>query len=494
MSELTSKSEVSTSIESEASSRRIDPDCRVAEKSVDAGLSSIDNDTHLIDPDVRVGGRLSFNGFRNAERIADIQSGRNCSYEAMENLAQLQIGDKDGLLNDLSDKFHEFVKTHPERFDARDRGWWGFWHNDRWYVDMAKYPEILKQVGVETKAMPFSHSELQRALSENRAVIIGGDVVHLPQYRGQVGGHALVAVDWTPNNGGRYTLLDSNFKNTYSVSADEIEKFCKSTEAFEGGISMIVAEKPSSWPWKTYAEDPRTLEVFSDYERFLGRVNDEICKRQVKGVSFKGRIENVGNGETEGSRDLLNRLKGMFESIAGSVRKYIKQSREESSEEFAKRISGMDTESLVKEAGKLGKRIHDAYEEAGGAKGEALRRAKHYEKIKQDFKYSMELFMQRVFSSDPETLRAMSNRIQNEREALREERHLQEIQHQMYELERAKIQKMSPDQYRAASEHGLTKLNPDESTAFSDRYGYLYKVGFDGTVERVFVNGTPARA
>ena len=489
MSELTSKPEVSTSIESEASSRRIDPDCRVAEKSIDAGLSSIDNDTHIIDPDVRVG--VSFNGFRNAERIADIQSGRNCSYEAMENLAQLQIGDRDGLLNDLSDKFHEFLKTHPDRFDARDRGWWFFWHNDRWYVDMAKYPEILKQVGVETKAMPFSHSELQRALSENRAAIIGGDVVHLPQYRGQVGGHALVAVDWNPNNGGRYTLLDPNFKNTYSVAAAEIEKFGKSTEAFEGGLSMIVAEKPSSWSWKTYTEDPLTLEVFSDYEKFLGRVNDEICKRQVKSVSFKGRIENVDNGDTEGSGDLLKRIKGMFESIAGSVWKYIKQSREESSEEFAKRISGMDTESLVKEVGKL--RKVKLTEQAGGLKGRLEREERYWEKVKQNMKDYYAMFM-RSLPDDPKTLREMRNRVQNEIEVLRAERHTQEIRHQMYELERARIQKMSPDQYRAASEHGLTKLTPDESTAFSDRYGFLYKVGFDGTVERVYVNGTPARA
>ena len=58
----------------------------------------------------------------------------------------------------------------------------------------------------------------------------------------------------------------------------------------------------------------------------------------------------------------------------------------------------------------------------------------------------------------------------------------------------AKIQNMTPDQYRAATENGLTKLKPGEvSTAFSDHYHNLYKVGFDGTVERIYVNGEPAR-
>ena len=494
MSELTSKAEVAPIVDAKSNANGIDPDCRRVEKSVDKEQPSIGHETHKIDPDVRVERPvIAFNGFKGTERIADIQSGRNCSYEAMENLAQLQIGDRDGLLNDLSDKFHQFVKTHPDKFDATDRGWWGFWHNDRWYVDMSKYPDILKEVGVEAKAMPFSHSELQRALTENRAAIIGGDVEHLPPYNGQIGGHALVVIDWNPNDGGRYTLLDSNFKTTYSVSAETIEKFARSTEEFEGGISMIVAEKPSSWPWKTSFEDPRVLEVFSDYEKFLGRVDKEINKRQASNVSFKGRAENLSN---EGSSDdLSKRVKGIFDDIVERVGSFIKhlRNREESPEDFAKRINGMSTEELVKESGKVGKGIHELYERAGGWQGALQRKMDYYERFKQNLEDSMTLFV-RSLPDDPKALRKIGNRIQNEIEVLRAKRHEQEIRHEMHEIQMAKIQNMTPDQYRAATENGLTKLKPGEvSTAFSDHYHNLYKVGFDGTVERIYVNGEPAR-
>lgn len=501
MSELTSKSEITPSVEATSSSRGFDPDRRVAERFVDEDHLSTAQEGHKIDPDARIeGSSVSFKGFRDTERIADIQSGRNCSYEAMENLAQLQIGDKDGLLNDLSDKFHQFVKTHPERFDATDRGWWGYWHNDRWYVDMAKYPEILKEVGVEARAMPFSHSELQRALAENRAVIIGGDVVHLPPYNGQVGGHALVVVDWNPDNGGSYTLLDSNSRSAYSVSADAIEKFAKSTEAYEGGISMVVAEKPSSWPWKTSVEDPKILDVFSDYEKFLGRVSDEINKRKSANVSFKGRIESADNGGVEGSENLSKRFIGMFEGVAKSVGNFIKQfrSKEESAEDFAKRIKGMSTEDLVKESGKLGKGIHELYEQTGGWQGALQRKMDYYERFKQNLEDSMTMFM-RSLPDDPKALRQIGNRIQNEIEVLKAKRHEQEIRQEMSDLARAKASNMTIDQYRSARANGLTKLPgpypwvSSVGTAFSDQYGNLTKVGFDGTVTRILCNGSPVR-
>ena len=68
MSELTSKSEITPSVEATSSSRGFDPDRRVAERFVDEDHLSTAQEGHKIDPDARIeGSSVSFKGFRELQ-------------------------------------------------------------------------------------------------------------------------------------------------------------------------------------------------------------------------------------------------------------------------------------------------------------------------------------------------------------------------------------------------------------------------------------------
>ena len=242
MTELTSKSDVAPAANVEFSAQGVDPDCRAGDSPV------------------------AFRGFMNVEKIADVQFGGTCWAEAIQKAIQLVKGDKTGELNNLSSEIIARVISDP--------GKWGAVENptaqlavERWNILPDRYPDMLMEFGVDAESRRFSHQDLQKALAEHCPVLIGGDVEHLGEfYKGQCGGHVLLAIDWEPNTG-KYVLLDSNFPNVYKVSAETLEKFA--TGSWNDKISdfvvgnMTVVTTPARWTdWRAFADGK--WRVFSD--------------------------------------------------------------------------------------------------------------------------------------------------------------------------------------------------------------------------------------
>lgn len=285
MSELSSRVEVTPSVEASSSNRGFDPDRRIAEQSVDGEHLSIRHEAHKIDPDARVGGSaVAFKGLTHVESIADIQKAGTCWAESIENMVQLMHGDTRGKYNGLSEHIIEKVAADPQKWNATE---FPYEENelDRWNIPPYNYAAMLKEFGVEAKTTRFSHEVLQNALMENRPVILGGDVKYMNEKYNQRGGHALVAVSWEPDSK-KYVLLDSNFKEVYKVSPDVLEKFVKG--AFMDKVSnllwgnMTVAQTPAKWPsWNTYVDGKwrvfvNGLEVsnqFQDFNNFANKSN-----------------------------------------------------------------------------------------------------------------------------------------------------------------------------------------------------------------------------
>lgn len=232
-------------------------------------------------------GQVSFKGFTWTRPISDIQIGPTCWANAMENVVQLMSGDTTGRLNNLSEVIYKMVSDDPKRWSAVRSEKDG--PMSEWNIPFEKYPEMLREFQVESSIERFSHKSIQKALAEHRPVLVCGDVKHLKQYKGEVGGHALVAVDYDPRRG-VYTLLDSNFENAYEVDKKTLEKFAKSSLAFKlrNWISgnMIVAKDTARWPWKTFHFSDKGRNV--SFGSGLGTHRGSFVDARGHDVSFGG--------------------------------------------------------------------------------------------------------------------------------------------------------------------------------------------------------------
>ena len=273
-------------IEVNSPSQGFDPDRRITEQSVDGGHPSIDHEVGKTDSGARVeGASVAFKGFMNVDKIADVQFGGTCWAEAIEKAVQLVKGDKTGELNNLSSEIIARVISDPKKWDAVENKSTNL-AVERWNILPERYPDMLKEFGVDAENRSFSHQELQKALAEHCPVLIGGDVKHLGKfYEGQSGGHVLLAIDWEPDTG-KYVLLDSNFPNVYKVSPETLQKFA--TGSWNDKISdfivgnMTVVKTPAQWTdwrfyvdgkWRLFVDGLEVRNPFQDFKDFTHKTN-----------------------------------------------------------------------------------------------------------------------------------------------------------------------------------------------------------------------------
>ena len=277
-------------------------------------------------------------------RLPISKRGGTCWAESIENIIQLMKGDREGKLNDLSDRIIEKVASEPEKWDAIKHPEASEFR-DRWNIPTYKYEAMLGEFGVDAKTMRFSHAELQSALKENRPVILVGDVKALKeQYGGQSGGHALVAIDWEPD-AGKYVLLDSNSKEVYRVTPKRLESFVKGT--FSDKINnflcgnMTVTQTPARWPswkvfvdgkWKMYVDGREIKNPLDDFAEFTRKdKNETVAFRgdisEIELTKMKYADEKLGREIEEahkaGKRDLEYKLKQERDSLKSDIAKYI---------------------------------------------------------------------------------------------------------------------------------------------------------------------------
>ena len=289
MSELTSKNEISSSVEATFSNRGLDPDCRIVETAVDDDQPSICHETHKIDPDARVGTpAVAFKGFVNVDKISDVQFGGTCWAEAIQKAVQLVKGDKTGELNNLSSEIIARVFRDPKKWDAvEDKS--TKWAVEQWNIPQTRYPDMLKEFGVDAENKRFSLNELQETLADNQPVMISGDVKYLSDidiYKGHEGGrHVLLAIDYEPDTG-RYVLLDSNSPTIHKVSANALEKFAtgswndKMVDLTVGNMTVI--KTPAKWSdfriyedgrWRMFVDGEEVKSHFVSFDEFINNLS-----------------------------------------------------------------------------------------------------------------------------------------------------------------------------------------------------------------------------
>ena len=190
----------------------------------------------------------SFKGFRNTALIADRQTGPTCGYEALENGIQLVINDKGGANNQLSTVMRKMVAQDPLGWGAGKVVYEG---KSYWALPFCKYTKMLGEFKIDSSLSHFSHEKLQHALTENRPVIICGDVGYLPQQYDQNGMHAVIVTDWDKQSG-LYTIVDSNFpKESYRLDSQTLERFVNGSlpddlKNSEYG-NMVVINNQAAW-------------------------------------------------------------------------------------------------------------------------------------------------------------------------------------------------------------------------------------------------------
>ena len=192
---------------------------------------------------------LSFKGFREVSLVADRQVGPTCGYEMLENSIQLMINGKTGANNQLSTVMQKMVAQNPLEWGAVKIAYEGKFY---WMLPFGKYPKMLGEFKIDSGLSRFSHEKLQRAVAENRPVIVCGDVGALPNYE-QNGIHAVVITDWDAQKG-VYTIVDSNFKGTtYQVDKSTLERFVNGhlPEELKNSAcgTMVVINNRAAWDW-----------------------------------------------------------------------------------------------------------------------------------------------------------------------------------------------------------------------------------------------------
>ncbi len=234
------------------------------------------------------GRNISFGRLTRVAELADLQCGGTCWLEACENLAQLHASRPLG--NNFSTLLYNEVSSNHNEYGAfiEDDAVFGKLYN----IPCDQYSKLLQKAGINTSWQTFSHENLQKALAENKAVLVCGSAGCLPGYDENAGGHAFVVTDYKD---GKYFGLDSNFfKQTVAWTPAQLEN---SIKAFAPqNPQILVPENEATWVYKTNSANIMAINASKDT---LSEIESSINEKFVQPIKDGDGFNNFNQQEKE---------------------------------------------------------------------------------------------------------------------------------------------------------------------------------------------------
>lgn len=177
---------------------------------------------------------ISFLGFSHVERLADIQAGPTCGFEALENIIQLN---NPNILNSLSDElqYHEYYDGGLVSSGA---------------LNTSHYQHILNSHNIPSHWNNFSHENIINAIEHDHGVLAIGKAHSLNPmvYPDLEGNHAFVITDVIRDDFGQithYKGIDSNFENQETIWP--VENIEDALTKIDSRPQLLITDRPLNW-------------------------------------------------------------------------------------------------------------------------------------------------------------------------------------------------------------------------------------------------------